>query len=129
MSVHTVQNFDENRIPVEGSATFRADATYVWTTILPVIKSMNTAIAYFNSDVRDTNDAKNTTLEYRNDTQNFRSESLSARDRAESAANRAEAVIIPDGATYSFDDLESALNGLLTTSVAQQAQISILKGD
>ena len=49
MAIPTVTNFDTSRIPVEGSPTFRADASYVWSTIPTVIDSMNAAIAEQNN--------------------------------------------------------------------------------
>jgi len=129
MSVPIVMNFDTNRIPVEGTPEFRQNASYVWAELPSVIDSFNYSILFINSNVEESAASMDKTLEYRNDTQNFRSDALSARDRAESAATRAEAVVIPEEATYSLDSLESALNSLLTTNVAQQAQISILRGE
>jgi len=67
-----------------------------------------------------------TTLGYRNDALNYKNVAYGYKTDAENAANRAEAVVIPSEATYSLDDLEVALNGLLTQVVAQQAQISII---
>ena len=49
MAIPTVTNFDTTRIPVEGSSTFRADASYVWSTIPTVIDSMNAAIVEQNN--------------------------------------------------------------------------------
>jgi hypothetical protein len=49
--------------------------------------------------------------------------------RAETAAKKAESIVVPTNATYSVESIEIALNALLTQLVAQQAQISILKGD
>jgi len=72
---------------------------------------------------------KNSALSYRNDASNSKNLAYGYKVSAESAANRAEAVVIPDEATYSLDDLEVALNGLLTQTVAQQAQISIIIGE
>ena len=69
----------------------------------------------------------NTTLSYRNDANNYKSLAYGYKVAAEDAANRAESVVIPTEATYSLNDLESALNSLLTYQVAQAAQISILK--
>ena len=40
--------------------------------------------------------------------------------------NNTNALVVPSGATYDLDSLETALNGLLTQVVAQQAQIKIL---
>jgi len=49
MSIGIVLTFDANQIPYEGSKTLRADASYVWSRINPVITSMNSAIVGINS--------------------------------------------------------------------------------
>ena len=53
MSIPTVTNFDETKIPVEGSADFRANASYVWGKIVDVIKSINASIAGINVTAND----------------------------------------------------------------------------
>ena len=50
-----VTNIDQSRIPVEGSQTFRQDASYVWSALPQTITSMNTAIGVMNSTNEDIN--------------------------------------------------------------------------
>jgi len=61
MSIPTVTNFDEAKIPVEGSADFRANASYVWGKIVDVIKSINASIAGINSTANDVETSKTAT--------------------------------------------------------------------
>jgi len=48
-NIPNVQNFDLNRIPKEGSATFRADASYVWSTLPTVVEDIDSAITAINT--------------------------------------------------------------------------------
>jgi len=63
MAIPTVTNFDTDRIPVEGSPAFRADASYVWSTIPSVINSMNAAIDEQNNVNEDITTKHNTVVE------------------------------------------------------------------
>jgi len=105
-----------------------ADNVYAYQVYLnDALLKADTAISECIGYVNATESYKNYALKYRNDAQNSASGAASDRSRAENAANRAEAVVIPSEATYSLEDLENALNNLLTYQVAQAAQISILK--
>ena len=55
MAIPTVVNFELDRIPVEGSETFRADASYVWARLPEVVASHNDAIAAENGVIDDIN--------------------------------------------------------------------------
>jgi len=68
----------------------------------------------------DTYSYMNTTLDYKNLAYGYKTD-------AENAANSIKNYVIPEEATYNQNALETALNGLLTQAVAQQAQISILR--
>jgi len=134
MAIPNILAFDETRLPIEGTTEFRANASYVWSTIPAVIDSWNTSITWVNGTVTNMNQIsyetetyKNNALSYRNDALSYRNASSTYMSRAEIAANMAESVVIPTTASYSVDAIDTALNSLLTQSVAQTAQISILR--
>ena len=113
---------------------FRQKADIAWTDLSNLIPVANKWSAQVNTTKNEMESFKNsaysymnTTLGYRNDANNYQSLAYGYKVAAEDAANRAEAVVIPTETTYSLNDLESALNSLLTYQVAQAAQISILK--
>lgn len=72
MEISKVLTFDINRIPQEGSQTFRADASYVWSQISPVIDSMNVVIGEINISTEEAH-------KYRDESLNYSSESKNAR--------------------------------------------------
>jgi len=49
VTIPQADNFDLLQIPVEGSATFRSDASYVWGRIPTVLTSMNNSISAMNT--------------------------------------------------------------------------------
>ena len=75
----------------------------------------------------EVNGFKDNTYSYMTTTLNYKNTARAYRDEAVSAANSIKSYVIPTESTYSLEDLETALNGLLTQIVAQQAQIAILK--
>ena len=99
---------------------FRIKADIAWTDLASLVPDVNIWSTQVNDVGREMSNLKDETLEYKNKALNYKV-------AAEDAANRAEAVVIPTETTYSLNDLESALNSLLTYQVAQAAQISILK--
>ena len=80
MNIPAVVNFDITKIPVEGTAEFRANASYVWSAIPNVINSYNTSILAIKGAV---NEVQSNTDAVAINT----SKAESAAARAESAAN------------------------------------------
>jgi len=56
MAIPTVANFDINQIPYEGSPTFRADASYVWSHLPVVIDGLNASIGVMNTQISEVNE-------------------------------------------------------------------------
>ena len=78
--------------------------------------------------VRDeVNGFKDTTYSYMNTTLDYKNLAYGYKTDAENAANSIKNYVIPEEATYNQNALETALNGVLTSVVTLQAQISILK--
>ena len=107
MSITAVDNFDENQIPVEGSPTFRVDASYVWSTIPAVITSMNASIVGINSAVTTINGqvtevATNTqnVAENKALTETYKNEALSAKQAI-------EGYVVPSEATYTIAQIDA----------------------
>ena len=121
-TIPTVVNFDTNRIPVEGSATFRADASYVWSTLPTVIDSMNTAIAAQNT-VRDEIEVfKNSAASSANTAQGYKDETLQAKTdvetmKAEVAAMEEHVEGINDGIDSAIADAVEAQMGEFTEKI------------
>jgi hypothetical protein len=109
--------------------TFRQKADIAWTDLATAIPQMNQFGIEANNLRDEVNNARDATLSYKNAAENAKNAAYGYKVAAENAANKAEAVVIPTEATYSLNDLEVALNGLLTQIVAQQTQIIILKGE
>jgi len=107
---------------------FRQKADVAWRDLAGMVPPLNEFRGQANALAADVNTLHAEAKTYRDDTMNRAASAASDRARAENAAERAEAVVIPTEVTYSFDALETVLNGLLTRIVAQQAQISILQG-
>ena len=110
MEITQILKFDETRIPYEGSTTFRADASYVWGQINPVIESMNISISLTNDAYVDINRFRDEALNYsneskgaRNSSQEYRDESLLYRNEALSAKDEISEYVIPTEATLSPD--------------------------
>ena len=120
MEIPTVINFDESRIPYEGSTTFRQDASYVWSTIPAVIKSMNATISEMNISVSATNQAREQTAIDASFVRAAKDEAISAKDEAVLAKNEIEGYVIPTEATYSPQTIQAkiAMDAILTTTGA-----------
>ena len=103
MAIPTVVNFDTNRIPTEGSPTFRADASYVWSTIPTVIDSMNAAIAG----------------------QNELSTSITTSE-ANAAASAAAAKASEDNAKASEDNAKASEDNAATSAAQAEAAVALL---
>lgn len=92
MAIPTVINIDTTRIPVEGSSTFREDASYVWGALPNTITSLNSAIAEINNvsiaidtkALQVSNDAT-TASNSATTAQNAANDAIAAKDAAESA--------------------------------------------
>ena len=111
-----VQNFDTNRIPVEGSSTFRANASYVWSAIPLVINSMNNTILQINvtSDDIQNNanaaiNAKNSALSYKSEANTYKNAAEAAKNEAVNAKNAIEGYVVPTDATYTSTDIDNKL--------------------
>jgi len=116
MEISKVLTFDINRIPQEGSQTFRADASYVWSQISPVIDSMNVVIGEINISTEEAHKYRDESLNYSSESKNARDLALTYRDDAQTARNDAIAAkekideyVIPEDATLSPD----AINALV----------------
>ena len=122
MPIPIIINFDESRIPVDGGATFRQDATYVWSTIPNVIKSMNASILEINNTSSKIDSDKKTIEIYKNSSEQNASLSLNAKDEAVNAKDNAllardEIIgyVVPTEATYTYGDIDSK-NALQNTA-------------
>ncbi|MFK5937730.1 MAG: hypothetical protein QM497_04945 [Sulfurimonas sp.] len=110
MSIPTIIDFDVNQIPIEGSSTFRADASYVWSRINPVIASMNSAITVQNSSSQQVaQDALQVSID-KTATTTAKNEAISAKDEAVLAKNEIQSYVIPTVATYSPTTIEAKLD-------------------
>ncbi len=105
MSIPQVDNFDESKIPKEGSSTFRADASYVWDKIVDVIKSFNTAASKINSVSNTVSSNADIATDAKNDAITARSGAISAKDTAISAKN--DAISAKDKSQSILDKINS----------------------
>ena len=100
-TIPTVANIDESRIPVEGSVTFRSDASYVWSALPNTIKSLNTATGVMNTEIQKVNE---NTLQVSLNTQlttEAKQSAQNARDEAVLAKDEIKGYVVPTEATYS----------------------------
>ncbi len=110
MSIPTVPNFDLERIPTEGSPTFRADASYVWSTLPEVIAGYNSSIAEINDVAQTVNqDALQVSIN-KSATALAMSEAVSAKDEAVLAKDEIKGYVIPEEATYSPATIEAKID-------------------
>ena len=98
-----IPTFDETRIPVEGSLTFRADASYVWGLLPTVVVNMNadfkTINGWYNSiqvSYQNIQQSEADALLYRNDTKAYRDEVMG--------------YVIPTDATYTPAQIDSLVD-------------------
>lgn len=109
MSIPTVPNFNTTKIPVEGQPTFRANATYVFNTLINIINSFNSAISSINSTSSTISTQSNNVAIDTATTQQNRDEAVSAKDEAVLAKNEIQGYVIPLKATYSPTTIEAKL--------------------
>jgi len=99
-TISTVTSIDETRIPVEGSATLRADASYVWSALPTSITTMNTAIGMMNAEIKKVNqDALQVSID--------KAATLEAKNEAVLAKNEIQGYVIPTEATYSPSEIDA----------------------
>lgn len=95
---------DKNRVPYEGSTTFRADASYVWSVLPDVIIGLNSTIETINGNAVQVASDTTKTREYRDEVVVLRNDAVQAKTVIES-------YVIPTEATLS----ELAINDLVNT--------------
>ena len=108
--INQVEIFDSSRIPYEGSPTFRADASYVWGQINPVLLSMNTSITQMNTSFDMINGYYNATKTYNEQSYGYRNECLTYRNDALSAKEAIEGYVVPTEATLNPDEIKALVD-------------------
>ena len=86
------------------------------------------ALSYLNNTINardETLQAENNTLNYKNSAETAKNEAISAKNETQ---NIADNIVIPDGATYTKEEVENIYEILLTDTVENAYQISILQG-
>jgi len=106
---------------------FRQKADIAWNDLSNALPTLNVFADEANDLRNEVNTLRNDTKTYRDDSLSYKNMAYGYKVDAETAANSIKSYVVPTEATYSLNDLEVALNGLLTQIVAQQAQIAILK--
>jgi len=105
-----IPNFDRDKIPYEGSPTFRADANYVWATLPDVVDEMNTQNNANNviatqvsqdatasaSSAEEARISKEESLNYKNEANDARNDAVSAKESIEDYVIPTEATLSPD---------------------------------
>jgi hypothetical protein len=103
--INSVLTFDDAKIPVEGTPEFRENASYVWSQINPVLKSLNVSIEQINV-------AYPYIEQYRNESEQFRDESLIYRNDALLAKDVIEKYVIPEEATLSEEEINELFTNI-----------------
>ena len=107
--IPTVINFDKTRIPVEGSPTFRADASYVWGAFPAVIDSQNASIAVQNSSYSEINGWNINVNTKHNEIVISASDTLKYRNDAVSARDEIKGYVVPTNATYTPAEIDNKI--------------------
>ncbi len=107
-TIPIVVNFDTQRIPIEGKATFVRDASYIWSTLPQVINSFNTAMGFINSNVVAVASNAHAVAIAHSATATARNEALNASHSAIGARNAIQDYVIPSNVTYSKEELDES---------------------
>ena len=104
----------------------RFDTDFIETAdkFLNQLPDMSVQMNNFANQANKVHDEMNTYREY---TTNYKNKAYAYAQEAQKASNDIKNYVIPNGTTYDLEALETALNSLLTISVAQQTQITILR--
>jgi hypothetical protein len=103
----------------------RADA---FLSKLPIFADkLNTYAREANSLKDEMNNIRDETNSYKNETLNYKNVAYGYKVAAEDAANEIKSYVIPDGTTYSKDEIDNQLSEITRVQVAQQIILSYLQ--